>query len=319
MAIKSTALVAPYVSKALMEFNPVQDFIAARVARPIMSMNRTGTFAVIDRESTLPSGETLARADGAVYPRTDTTTSSFDYACSGYGLEEKLPIEQIADYKNLFDVHLNSAKVIKGKLLADREARVEDLIMNTTTFTTGKNTYKDYGSAAWSTAGTDVISQVAYAKTQLRINSGLKANAVIMSETQRQNLLTVNTKILARLMATTQLATEETMNAALASLLGVKYVITGTALSNSSKEGQDASNGEIWTDQYAMVARIAETDSPSEQALARLLVWSDIADTDVRISTYWEEGTESEIVRGKLNETQLIVDEKAGFLLEVEA
>jgi len=319
MTIKSTAMVAPYVSQALMEFDPVQEFIAARVARPIRSSNRTGTFAVIDRESTLPSSETLERADGAVYPRTDTKTSSFEYACSGYGLEEKLPIEQIADYAELFDAQMNSGRVIKGQLFADREERVEELIMNTTTFTVGKNTYKDYGAAAWSTAGTDVISQVAYAKTQLRINSGLKANAVIMSEAQRQNLLTVNTKILARLMATTQLATEETINNALASLLGVKYVIVGSALANSSKEGQDASNGEIWTDQFAMVCRIAETDAPSEQALARLMVWSDIADTDVRISTYYEEQTESQIVRGKLNETQLIVDEKAGFLLEVEA
>ena len=313
----STA-VKPYVSQALFEFEPTQKYIAHQIAKPLFVNDKEGTFFKVKRESTLPSADELARAPGAVYHRRNTEGEQQTYACVGYGEEEPTPIEDIKHYKSLFDVELNAGMQVKNDLFADREARMRELVMNTSTFT-GADLYKSWAAAPWDVAGSAVMTHVAQAKEHVRGNCGLEANALILSETMLTNLVNVNTQIIARMTATTKLATPEAIRSALASILGIKYVISGTGVYNAAKKGQAADTTDIWSEDYAMVCRVAETENPREMCVARSLIWTDVADADVRIESYEEKQTDSYVVKGKLNEDELIIDPYCGFLMLIDA
>jgi len=310
--------VKPYVSQALMEFEPQQSFIAPMISKPLFVADETGTFFKVKRESTIPSGDELRRAKGAVFPRRSTEGEQQEYACVGYGEEEPIPFEDIAKYKSLFSAELNAAGQIKGDLYANREARIRDLLIDTATWA-GASLYKDWSAAPWDVAGSAVMTHIALAKEAVRSNCGLQANALILSEVQRQNLINVNTQIIARVTNTTQLATPEVINSALAAILGLKYVFSGSSVYNSAKKGQDASITNVWSEDYAMVCRVAETENPREMCVARSLVWTDVAGADVRIETYEEKQTNSIVVQGHLNEDELVIDPYCGFLMLIDA
>jgi len=316
--INSGTRVQPYLSRAIQEYTP-GGMIAAMALRPIRTTEKSGTILKWDRESTMPRDENLQRAPGAAYARKDVRVSQDTYTCVGYGEEVPVPDEDLATYKSEFDMMMAGAKKVKGDLLGNREIAAASLLFNTTTWDTGTSAlYTDVSSAPWDAAGSDVIGAVSAGAEQVRANTGLKANALILGEAQYVNLTMKNTAI-RNLLSGIAVATPEALGQVLAAVLGLKYVFAGGMVKNSNAEGGDATIADAWADDYAMVARVAETDDPSEHCLGRIMVWEEIADADVRISTYREDQTDSTIVKGKLNEDRKIIDTYCGHLLKVDA
>jgi len=307
---------APWLARGVFEFDPTkQGLIAHLVARIIQSDDKQGTLPLIKRESTMPMNQELRRAPGANYQRGQGEVDGSAYECIGYGYERKIPKETAAFFRTIMDAQLNAAKVVKGELLLGREKRVADLLFNATTFA---SYLTDLHAAPWDAAASDVIGAVGAAVETVRKRTGVKPNALFLGSTQKTNLLTVNTAIRG-LLSGLHVATPAMIDQFLADILGLKYVFSGEAVYNSAKEGATISVTDVWNEDYAMVAKVAETDDPQEPCVARIVNWRAMGEgTDVDMGVYYEPQSKSQVVQGDLYEDELIVDAQYGQLLEVD-
>ena len=310
---------APWAARATVRFDPTdQNYIANQVARPIGVEDKAGTLPYIGRQGMVPDGTSSKRAPGSAYQRDDLQANGTAYECLSYGREGTVPVEVQKRYQSIMNVVALGAMKARGKLAVDREIRIENLIINTTTFT-GAALYKDYKATPWSTAGTDVLAQIRFAKDAMRSNSGMQPNAVVMGRGAMNNLKFVNSDIQDRLKYVMR-ASPGIIEAQMADLFEVKYIIVGDAIYDSGNEEDDDITGtDIWGDDYVQVCRIAETDDPEENCISRIINWQAMgAGTDSSVGYYNEQQTKSTIVQVDQYSDELIIDTKMGFLLRVE-
>jgi len=267
----------------------------------------------------MPDGSSSRRVPGTSYQRDNLQANGTAYECLGYGREGTVPVEQQKRYQSIMNVVALGAMKARGKLATDLEIRIKNLVLNTSTWT-GASLYKDYSGAPWDAAATDILSQIQYARDKMRMNSGMVPNAVIMGRTSLNNCKYVNTGIknaLKYVMATTP----GNVEAQLASLFEVKYIIVGDAIYNSgNEEDSDVTGTEIWNEDYVQVCRVAETDNPEENCIARIINWEAMgAGTDSSVTYYNEDQTKSTIVQVDQYLDELVIDSKMGFLMLVDA
>jgi hypothetical protein len=310
---------APWIAQAVYQFNPLnQRFRAADVARPIVVMEKSGTMASVNRAGTMGKGLDLQRAPGASYARGGVTASGAAYECLIYGYEHKIPREQEALFRSIMQSQVVAGQTVLGELYTGREARIASLLCNTSLWT-GSALFADNHAAPWDTAASDVIGQVGAAAEKVRANTGLAANALITSRKQIVNLITKNTAILAKFSGVA-VATPDMVLNWLAAILGLEMVIPFEAVYDAGNPGDSTPTiTDVWNEDYAMVARVARTDDPSEPCVARLLTWEAMgAGTAAEFNVYTEPQTNSTVVQGNLYEDELVVDKYCGFLMEID-
>jgi len=310
---------APWLAKAINQFVPDADAYAAfKVAPTINSTGDIGTLPIVPRETLVADGSTTRRAPGSAYKRDALATEGLPYAVVGYGKEIPVPEEHIAQYGGIMNAMKVAAGKIKTAAFTDLEARMAAMIFNTTTWT-GAGLYTDNSGAPWDTAGSDIVGQIDAAKEKIRVGTGMKPNALILSHTQWRNVVYKNTYIKG-LMTGLGIPTPDVIMNIVKELLQLDKIIVAGAVKNSAKEGQTASMADVWSDDYAMVARVANTNSPEENCVARTIQWSAMGSgTDMSTNIYKEPQTKSQVVQGDVYLDELVVDAPLGHLMKVDA
>lgn len=313
---------APWIARAVFEYDPMAEgrqlLIADKIARPIQSDLKDGTVPIISRESTMPHSGTLERAPGATYDRGHVKTEGAPFKCVGYGYEHKIPAETQALFSSVMNAEVVAGRTVKGQLLAGRERKIKTLLFDTAVWT-GASLYKDWSAAPWDTAGSDAINHVATSKEKLRSNTGFDANALILGHAQLVNLVMTNTAIRG-LLSGIKVATWEGVMEFLAGILNLRYIFAGGGVYNAANEAASISVTDIWGDDYAMIAKVAVSDDPSEPCVARIINWRAMGPgTDVEFGVYNEPQSKSRIVQGDLYEDYLVIDTACGFLIKIDA
>lgn len=317
----STARPKPEIARALMEFNPDdQLFIADAVAPKIPSRKKEGTMMFLKRED-FTRLESTEVAPGAAYGRGHFRTSATTFNCIKYGQESAVTDEDREIYGDSFDAELVAGKRAYGAVLIDRESRVKDLIFNTTTWT-GASLYTDNSGAPWDAAASGAIAQVQAAMEAVRTNCGYWPNALILNVVQLQNL-TNNTGIIAKFPGAALITFNMVQNA-LASIFhpALKKLIIAGGVYNSAKEGQDYSGADIWTDDYAMVAKVATSNDPAEACVARTVTWSGLMgmpENLIEVSSYREDQSDSDVIKVRTYLDEIVVDSAFAHLMKVDA
>jgi hypothetical protein len=289
-------------------------FIAPQVLPVFNVAKREGTYSKITRESLLERAD-AKRAAGGQYNRFDLYAEDGTYECWEYGLEGKLDDGQREMYRNDFDAEMGLVRMLWNRLLIEQEIRTQTLVFNTSTWT-GSDLYTDNSGSPWSTTSTDIIGQVADAKEKVRTNTGMRANALILSETALNEALS-NDDIIKRFPGAT-LITRAMLEANMAAIFGLERLIVGGQVYNSSQEGQDFSGSDIWGGTYAMVARVANPGDPmSEPSLGRTFVWAPDAASLATIEEYREEQTRSNVYRARQYCDEKVFDEYFGHLMKI--
>jgi len=306
---------APWLARGMFKMNPAdQGFIAGQVARTLYGTTKSGTIGAMTRKSTIAGTDSNLRAPGTAFNRGQIAGEGIPYECKGYGFEQPVPDEDLEFYDSMAQALMAGGLVARGQMLTDLERRVSALIFNTTTFT-GSALYTDVSAAPWATAGTDVISHVTAAKEKVR-KSGTKANALIIGEATLQNLL-INTGIKSRFPGANMIS-EQVLRANMAAIFGLKYLLVGGAVYDSANPGQTISVADAWSNTYAMVAKVAETDMPTEACVARTVSWKAMGKgTDAMVKIYREDQTASNIIQGQMFTDEVVVDANFGHLLEI--
>jgi len=278
---------------------------------------KAATLSVTKRKNlTIPQ---TRRANGATYGRIEWYMDDLAYSCVNHGLEGQVTDEDVENYKTDFDAELEKTQGIKLKMQLAREKRVKELVFNTTTWPSGTAAlYTDNSSAPWDAAASDIIGQLRAGQEKVRANTGRKPNTLIIGEGAMNNML-ANTALIARFPGIPVL-TEQIFRGRMADLIGIQNLLVGQAVYNTADEGQDFTGGDIWPDDYAMLAVLGTESTPMvEGHLGRTIIWDQYTADIEYMESYREEQTESEIIRCKEYIDEKIFDAYFAHLMKIDA
>lgn len=291
-------------------------YVASKVFPVVEVASQAGQFGIIPVEELLEQRNTK-RAPGAGYARGNFNFTTSTYACEEHGAEEPVDDRQAKMYREYFDYELVATKRAFSSILRNAEQRVADAVFNTTTWTGASLTTSI--TDEWDDIANAIpITNVDAAVKKVYDNSGLWANALI-----------VNQKVFRNLRRCSQVIDAIESNGAgdpskqsditaeqLAQVFGLDFVIVAGASRNSAKEGQNATPAQIWSDEYAMICKIATSGDMAEPCIGRMFHWSaDGSSIGGTVETYRDEIVRANIVRVRHDVDELVLYAQAGHLL----
>lgn len=301
----------PDLAASLEEFNLAADrngFIGLRVLPVLEVAKATGLFGKIPIESLLQNRVTN-RAAGGGYSRGSWKFTTDTFACEEHGAEEPVDDREAALYSDFFNAEVVSAQRCLDVVLRNMERRIADAVFNAVTWTPTSitNEWDDYANAT-------PIDDVEAAVRRVWTASGLWPDALVINRKVFRNLRQCE-QVIERIQASGAgfpVRAADITAAQLAAVFDLSEIIVGGSPRNTAIEGQDVTIGSIWSDEYAMVAKICRSNDMREPGLGRCFHWAeDGSQIGGTIETYRDESVRSEIVRVRHD-----VDEK---ILYVEA
>ena len=323
MANPSSALTTlrPDLAQTLEEYDLAadrQNFIGLQAMPVFDAEEQSGTFGVIPVEQLLKN-VTTKRSPSSGYSRSSTDFTENSYATEERGHEEPVDDNDAKVYRHYFDAEVLAASRALDAVLRDLEKEIADLIFNTTTFT-GADLYTDT-SVPWTTHATaKPINDVGTAYEKVWSNCGLEPNALIMNRTRFRDLKFVDQikdSITASGAGDAAKLSDITVQM-LAQVFDIKYILVAGGSKNTAKEGQDAVISRIWSNDYVMVAHIAEDQDLRKPALGRTFHWDeDGSSINGTVEEYRDETIRSNIYRSRMQAKSKIIMVECGHLLKV--
>jgi hypothetical protein len=289
-----------------------QTFIGTKVLPIFKSAVKSANFSRITRDSILRS-RNVKRAPRSAYSRDTYDAKDQLFNCQERGHEQPLDDGERRLYQNSFNAEMAASKIAGQIVLQEQEKDISGSLFNTATFTGA--TFNDVSANPWATAATDIIGQVDAAKDAVRQNSGMTANALVISKSNVKNLKK-NTNIKAAVQYVARTTEAEILNA-VADLFGLKYILIGDMIKNTANEGQAFAGADIWSSTYALVARIAETDDLTEPCLGRTFLWETDSPDAATVEEYREEQTRSWVYRVRHHADEVVFDTNYAQLLKI--
>ena len=312
----SLATQRPDLAESFMEFDlemDAQGFIANQVFPVVEVAKQSGNFGKIPIEQLLQERDTK-RAPGSGYARGNFTFDDATYACNEHGAEEPVDDREAAMYADYFDAELIATQRAYSAVLRNAEKRVADALFNTSTFTPTTITH-EWDDAANAVPLTDVETAV----QAIYDASGLWANALIINRKVFRNLRNCS-QIIDRINSAgagnPSKASDVTVQM-LAQAFDLDNIIVAGGSRNTANEGQSASVGQIWSGEYAMVAKIATSGDFREPCVGRTFHWSeDGSSIGGTVETYRDESVRADITRVRHDVDEIVLYPEAAKLLD---
>ncbi len=315
----SLATQRPDIAESFMEFDLAMDmagYVSTKVFPVVEVQKQSGNFGKIPLEQLLKKRETK-RAPGGGYSRSEFTFDDAAYACEEHGAEEPVDDREAEMYAEYFDAEVVSGQRAMADVMRNAEKRVADAVFNTTTWTGGSLTTAI--THEWDDAANAVpIDNVEAAVQAIYDNSGLWANALI-----------VNRKVFRNLRVCDQIRDRVSSNGAgsselqglisvqqLAQAFDLEHIIVAGGSENTANEGQSASIGQLWSGEYAMVCKVANSNDFREPCIGRTFHWgADGSTIGGTVESYRDESVRSDIVRVRHDVDEIVLYPEAGHLL----
>lgn len=302
----------PDLAQAFQQFDLEMDqrgFIATRVL-PIMEVAKaSGFYGVIPAAQILANRDTL-RAPGAGYARGEFKFTKDTYVCDEHGAEEPIDRREAEMYREFFDAELVSAARAFDAVLRNAEKRVAAAIFNATTWTPTAIT-NEWDDLANATPITDILT----AKNAMWAASGIWPNALIINRLVFNNLREV-ASIVDRLKYSGIDDPKNITAQMLAQLFDLEELIVAGSAKNTAAEGQTLAVAPIWSNEYAMLCRVARTNDMREVCIGRTMHWAeDGSMAGGTVETYYEPQTRGDVVRVRHDVDEKVTYALAGHLL----
>jgi hypothetical protein len=321
--LPSTAITRLDLSSTFSEFDLAmsrKDFIGPRVFRPRMVAIQAADVGKIPIEAILRTGSDT-RAPGGSYKGDDFEFTKFPYSCKEHGRKAPIDDAQLAIFRDMLD-----AEAIQSQRAIDQVLRNYEIDCAAATYDTAVWTGATLTTAItneWDDATNAVpIKDVQAARLKVRAVSGLKVNALICNAAQLWNLANTD-QVVDRIKYWGGDDPKKINAAMIAALLDLDFILVAGGFKNASKEGQAFSGADIWSDEYAMVARVAVTDDPQEPCVGRTFLWSEDGpgapgsdeELAVIVEEYRNEEVRGSVVRARNNRDIVVMYPEAGHLL----
>lgn len=258
----------------------------------------------------------LTRAPGGGYSRQDYQFTEFSYATQEYGAEEVVDDRLLRVYARYFDAEQVAARRALTVLLRKREMRVAAALFNATTWasylSTLTNEWDDLSNAS------PVDDLLAIQETVI-LRCGLKPNALIVNEKVFHNLRHCE-QIVDRLKYAGIDDPKMPVAAAaqiMAQLFGLDKVIVAGGLKNTANAPNAFTGGRIWSNEYAMLARVAMTNDVQEPCVGRTFHYTaDGSQLDGTFESYREDKVRGDVIRARHETAEKIMYVEAAQLID---
>lgn len=303
----SLTTLRPDLGGSLEEFDldlNAQQFIGYRAFPILETMDSAGSFGRIPVEELLKTADVTRNARGG-YNRANFQFTDDSFQTKEYGIEVPMDHNQAKVYRNFFDFEVACSRMSRYLLQQAAEVRMAAAIFNATVF----SAYLTGVTNEWDDAANATpIADVHAARLRFYARTGMWPNAIIFNQKVRTNLSQVEEIIerIASLGAGNRSQPNDITDQKLAELFQLKHVLVGGGTKNTAKEGQTATFAPIWSDEYAMLTRIAETNDIAEPCLGRTFHW----DADGSLPGGMVETYDSAEVRGSVYRNRHQVQEK---------
>jgi len=294
----STATLRPEIAGTFEEFDFEMNragFIGARCLPIFDAAESAGNFGRLTLEQLLQTRDTT-RSPRSGYARQDHQFTPDTYTTQEHGAEEVVDENEARAYRNYFDAEVVAAQRARDVVLRNQEIRVAGLLFNATTFTSQKTTI----SNEWDDlANATPIVDVETAVRAVYNRCGVKPNALIIGWNVFRNLRNC-AEIVDRIKYSghDDPKARKITEAVLAEVFDLEHVLVGDAAKNTANQGQAASISPIWSDEYAMVTRIAASQDFAEPCIGRTFHWSEDGSMPLgTVESYREESVRGDVIR----------------------
>ncbi len=288
-------------------------FIANRVAPVANVADQKGTMGIIDLKQFLKEPET-GRDSRGNYNRTGYNFKDFAYETAENGIELPIDRRRAKIYREWFDFEAMSTRVALDIVLRAYEYRVANLLYDATTFASNK-TDVTHEWNDWTHA--EPLTDVIKGKRSMWEATGLYPNALIINKRQFDSLR-MNAQVIDKLEsggAGESIKPGAVTRQMLADCFDLEEIVVSDSARDSANEGQSASIAPMWSDEYAMLARLARTTNPEEPCLARTIHWSeDGSQIGGTIEMYYEDSSRGDVVRVRHETEEKIFYKALGHL-----
>lgn len=295
-------------------------FVARQVLTPVAVPRKNGTFSTIKRGGMLAPGNQVKRVAGSDFARGNVEVGSLTYACEERAWETPLDRSERENYRSEFDGEMVASRTSVNKVRLDQEIDVAALVFNTTTWT-GSTLYTDNSGAPWATASSPIKAQILAAREKVRVLTGLNPNALIVSAATVPSL--IGATDFGASLAYSEKAGYNAVFDFVAKACGLEKIIVAGGVQNAGYDYSTDSLSGIWSSTYAMVARVATSNSLDEPCIGRTFVWTDMDPAgggglaEVTVEQYREERKDSDIFRARSYCDELIFDASYAHLMKI--
>lgn len=322
MVAPSTAITRYELSLPFTEFDLMMNqkgYIGPQVLKPRLVGIQSADVGKIPIEHLLQQQNTK-RAAGSGYRRGDFEFQKYSYNTDEYGWEEPIDDRQLAIYADMLDAESIHADRAAGFVCDQFERDINSAVYDTAVWTGAAlttaltNEWDDHTNAT-------PIDDIFAAKEKVRSGTGLEPNALICNTLQFHHLANCDQTV--DRVKYTQTADQGTMMQAIADVLGIKKILVAGGWTNTANPQQAASVSRIWGNEYAMVARVAETEDPQEPCVGRTFIWTGdgpgAVGTEEKLALvmeeYRDEAVRGSVIRCRNDRDIVIMYAAAGHLL----
>lgn len=307
------AVYRPDLGVRVMEY--VETMATAPIGLQVMPIYETtlnaSTFPVIPVEALLKLPDTK-RAMRGNYGRDDWEYERGKFACDENGWEE--PVDDGERKLVEGEIYTGAADEMAvdrsmGIVMKSQEKRIADKVFNATNFTANAVT-TEWDTAATCTPVDDVNDGI----NTVRMTCGMLPNALVISFSTFLNLKVAD-QVVDKLKYTFPgIDLNRMTSAQLAQVFNVDRVLVGGSVYDSAKKGKAASISDLWSNEYAMLTRVASGRNIKEPCIGRTFLWTEDSAVNAIVESYREEAIKSDVfrVRHNTDEKLLTTEDNAG-------
>lgn len=293
-----------------------EGFIADTVLPRIGTKDKSGTiYKKTAGTNNMDRGD-LSRPKGGTYKRVEWIPSNDTFISEERGIESPIEVDDIAVWKEVWDIALEAMNRSRDGLELERELAVSQAIFNATTFSGSTNTLAithEWDDADNSVPRSDIDKGVAAIKGKCgvpRYNLALIAADDVINNILKTDEVVNSIKYTS---AIPMMSREQKLQF-LADYFQIGRIIPATPVYNGSALGVDPSFSDVWSNEYAFLAQLSPASNDWEGGLGRQPVWEGIHGKDSYVAeSYAEPQTNSYVYRAR-NYRGTKIFTKFGFL-----
>ena len=299
-------------------------FIGQRVARPILVGLQAADLGKVPIEQLLQTPDTK-RAPGSGYGRSSRTFASWSYTVADHGHEEVVDDWGSRVYANIVDAEEYARQGCLDVVCRRWEIDVAAQVYDPAVWTGGPLTtaitheWDDHTNAV-------PLDNIKAAREKILLGSGVQPNALIVNDNQFWHLKRCDQiRDLFKAGGAELPAGRQITSAALADIFNLDFVLVAgeMGIKNTANRAKTLSAARIWSDEYAMLGRVATTNNVREPCFLRSMIWTGdgpgSVGTDQEIATvveeYRDEANRGSVIRVRNNRGLVVLYKEAAHLL----
>jgi hypothetical protein len=293
-----------------------REYIGTKVLPVVDTQLQGDNPGKVPLEALLQEVDTL-RSSGGKYNRGSWEFERFSYATQENGWEEPVDERDRKRYQDLLQIQQIAYSRATNFIMKNHEKRCADLVFNATTWN-GASLTTAVGNEWDDAPNATPIVDVKAARLKVYEGSGLWPNALVINKKVFHNLQQ-SEEIIDRINsagAGSASKPSDITAAMLAAVFDLEFVLVGGGSKNGAKKGQTALPTQIWSDEYAMVCRVATSVDMREPCIGRTFHWSeDGSQIGGAVEEYYSDEIRADIIRVRHDTDEVIMYPQAGHLL----